>query len=138
MNTTFTDPVEQKIWSTVRAFNDAWTKGKPNDLVLFFHPQMVAITPYDRLRREGAESCIAGWKGFADAALIHRWQEIDPLIRIYGDAAVVTYYYEIDFDMGGQHMKESGRTLLYLVHENSRWWIVADQFSSYPVGQCNP
>lgn len=132
MNTTFTDPVEQEIWTTIRALNDAWTQGHPDDLADYFHPRMVAVTPVDRLRREGAEACLAGWKGFADAARIHRWQEFDPLIRIFGDAAVVAYYYEIDFEMGGRHIEQAGRDLFFLIRESERWWVVADQFSTYP------
>ena len=25
----FDDPVQQEIWATIRALNDAWTKGNP-------------------------------------------------------------------------------------------------------------
>jgi hypothetical protein len=32
--------------------------------------------------------CLTGWKGFAGVATIHRWQEIDPLLPVYGDKAV--------------------------------------------------
>lgn len=132
MNISFTDPVQHEIWGTVRALNDAWTKGNPDDLANYFHPKMLAITPVDRLRRDGAAACIAGWKGFAEAACIYRWQESDPLIRVYGNAAVVTYYYEIDFEMGGQHVEQGGRDLFFLVREDGRWLVVADQFSPYP------
>jgi len=51
---------------------------------------MVAITPTDKLRREGKEACVAGWKEFAQNAKIHYWKEIDPKIHVYGNAAVVT------------------------------------------------
>ena len=132
MGTSFDSPEQQEIWTTVRDINDAWTKGNPDDLAHFFHPQMMAITPVDRLRRDGAEQCIAGWKSFAEAAKIHNWQETDPLIRVYGDAAVVTYFYEISFEMGGQSFEEGGRDLFFFIRENGRWWAVADQFSSYP------
>lgn len=126
------DPTQQEIWNTIRALNDAWTQGHADRLVDHFHPQMVAITPVDRLRREGADACIAGWKGFADAARIHHWKEIEPLIQVYGDAAVVTYYYDIDFEMNGQHLHQGGRDMFFLVRESGRWWAVADQFSSWP------
>lgn len=134
MNTPQDDPIQQEIWATVRALNDAWTKGRPEDLVNFFHPKMQAITPTDRFRRDGAEQCIAGWKGFADATRIRRWEEKDALIRVFGDAAVVSYYYEIDFEMGDQHFELGGRDLFFFIRENGRWWAVADQFSSYPPG----
>jgi len=113
--------------------NDAWTKGNPDDLSSFFHRDMVAITATDRMRREGGAACIAGWKGFADAARIHRWKEIDPLIHVFGNAAVVAYYFDMSFDMGGQTMDLGGRDMFFFVKEDGKWWAVADQFSSYPA-----
>lgn len=128
----FADPVEQVIWQTVRAMNDAWTRGNPDDLRLYFHPRMIAVTATDRLRRDGADDCIAGWKGFAEAAAIHDWREIDPVIRVFGEAAVVSYYYDLDCTLGGGRLRLQGRDLFFFVRENGRWLAVADQFSGYP------
>ena len=130
---TFKDPVKDEIWATVRAMNDAWTKGNPADLSNFFHRDMVAITATDRMRREGGAACIAGWKGFADAARIHRWEEIDPLIHVFGNSAVVAYYFDMSFDMGGQRIDLGGRDMFFFVKEDGKWWAVADQFSAYPA-----
>jgi len=132
MDTPFSDPLKTEIWATVRAINDAWTTGDPDALGQFFHPKMVAITATDRLRREGAAACIAGWKGFAAAATIHRWCETEPLIHVYGESAVVAYYYDLACDIGGQRLELSGRDMFFFVRENGRWWAVADQFSGYP------
>lgn len=129
----FDDPVKQEIWTTLRALNDAWTRGDPDDLAQYFHRDMVAITATDRLRREGAASCIAGWKGFAEATRIHRWEETDPVIHVYGDAAVVAYYFDMSFEMGGQTLDLGGRDMFFFVREGGRWWAAADQFSSYPA-----
>ncbi|MGZ8159254.1 MAG: DUF4440 domain-containing protein [Methylobacter sp.] len=88
MTVCFDDPVKQEIWATVRALNDTWTKGNPDDLAKYFHRDMVALTATARLRREGGAECISGWKGFADAAHIYRWEEIDPVIHVYGNSVV--------------------------------------------------
>jgi len=133
MTICFDDPVKQEVWETVRTLNDTWTKGKPDDLANFFHRDMVAITASDRLRREGSSACIAGWKGFADATRIHRWEEKEPIIHVYGDSAVVAYYFEISFDMGEQTFNTNGRDMFFFVRENGRWWAVADHFSPYPA-----
>ncbi len=129
---TFDDPIRQELWSTLRALNDAWTKGDPNELVRFFHPNMIAITATDRHRREGAAACIQGWQAFAAATQIHHWREIDPLIQLYGDAAVVAYDFDISFTTQGQAVQMGGRDMFFFVRENGRWWAVADQFSAYP------
>jgi hypothetical protein len=132
MNTNFSDLRQQEIWSTIRALNDAWTQGRPNELTHYFHPQMVAITASDRQRRIGAAACIAGWKAFSEMAEIRDWHEIDPLIQVFGNAAVVSYYYEMSCAIAGQDINFSGRDMFFLIRENNRWWVVADQFSNYP------
>ena len=133
MTIKFDDSIKQEIWGTVRAMNDAWTKGNPDDLAKYFHQDMVAITVTDRNRLDGGAACIAGWKGFANAARIHRWEEIDPVIHVYGNSAVVAYNFDMSFDMGGQTISMGGRDMFFFVKENGRWWAVADQFSSYPA-----
>jgi hypothetical protein len=131
--TVFSDPVQQEIWATVRALNDAWTQGHPDDLAQYFHRDMIAITATDRHRLDGGPACIAGWKGFAEAAHIHFWKEVDPVIRVYGDSAVVAYDFDMAFDLGGQTINLGGRDMFFMVREGGRWWAVADQFSPYPA-----
>jgi hypothetical protein len=129
----FSDPIKQKIWETVRAMNDAWTKGNPDDLSKYFHHDMVAINATDRKRLEGGAACIAGWKGFCQTAKIHHWEETEPVIHVYGDSAVIAYYFKISFEMGGNTISLGGRDMFFFVKEGGRWWAVADQFSSYPA-----
>jgi hypothetical protein len=127
---------KEEVWQTVQAMNRLWAvEGKTEELKEYFHEDMVAITPTDRERREGRDACIAGWKAFVDAAKIHYIKEIDPKIQLYGDGnfAVVTYYYDMSVEMGGQVFNLGGRDMFALVKEGERWMVVADQFSSYPT-----
>lgn len=133
MSTHFDDPVKQEVWKTLRALNDAWTKGKQGDLSNYFHKGMVAITAMDRERLEGREACLASWSNFSKAAKIHYWRELEPRIQIYGNTAVVTYYYDTLFDMGGQTVNRGGRDMFVFVKEGGDWWVVADHFSPYPA-----
>lgn len=128
----FTDPIEKTIWATLRALNDAWTIGNPDTLAEYFHPDMVAITATDRYRINGGAACIAAWKAFALAARIHHWNEVDPVIHVYGDAAVVAYDFNMAFEMNGQATQMSGRDMFFFVKEEGKWWAVADQFSACP------
>lgn len=127
------DSVAQEVWRTVRELNDSWTKGTGESLADCFHERMVAITPATRERIEGRERCVAAWRGFAAAATIHRWQETDPRVEVFGDTAIVTYYYETRVSMGGQEMTLAGRDMLVLRREQGRWWVIADQFSPFPT-----
>jgi len=128
----FADPVKQEVWATVRAMNDAWTKGNPDELSKFFHRDMVAVTPAERLRLDGGAACVAGWTSFCKAARIHRWEEINPVIHVYGNSAVVAYYFDMSFDIGGNTINMGGRDMFFFVKEGEKWWAVADQFSPYP------
>jgi ketosteroid isomerase-like protein len=126
---------KEEVWAAVQAMNRLWTvENKPDELISYFHERMVAITATDRLRLDGSKACVVGWKGFVEAAVIHYWKEIDPKIELFGDGmfAVVTYYFETSFDIGGKTMDVGGRDMMSLVKEDGRWWIVADHFSPYP------
>ncbi len=124
--------VKREVWQTLRALNDAWTKGDPGDLRNYFHRNMVAITPTDRQRVLGADACVAGWSRFARTFKIVDWAECDPRIQLYGEAAVVTYYYDMTVSKDGRTMKFAGRDMFVLVRESGRWVAVANQFSPYP------
>lgn len=127
--------MKEDVWRTIQNMNRAWVvEGDADKLKNYFHKDMVAITATDRERLEGRDACIASWKRFVEAAKIHYWKEIDPRVQIYGNDrfAVVTYYFDMSFDIGGQTIKLGGRDMFTLVNEDGKWWIVADQFSAYP------
>jgi len=132
MSIKFDNPIKDEVWTTLRSLNDAWTKGNPDDLKKYFHRDMVAITGTDRERIEGGEACVDSWGAFSKAARIHHWEETDPKIQLYGNTAVVTYYFDMSFDMGGQSIEMGGRDMFLFVKEDGKWWAVADQFSVYP------
>ncbi len=126
---------KEAVWQTIQDLNRVWTvEGDADKLKDYFHQNMVAISPTHRERLEGRDACIAAWRAFIRLAKVLYWKEINPHIQIYGEgkAAIVTYYFEMSFDMGGQLIKSSGRDMFMLVNENGKWWVVGDQFSPYP------
>jgi ketosteroid isomerase-like protein len=127
--------LESTIWNTVQAINRCWTCGDLSELEklnAYFHDSMVAITPTDKLRLDGKRACFEGWAGFCRQAKIICWKETDPKIQVYGDTAVVTYYYHLSLEIEGRNMDMSGRDMLVLIKENDKWRVVADQFSPFP------
>ena len=123
---------KEEVLSFIRALNQSWTKGDGSGLREYFHPNMVAITATDQDILYGRDACMESWQGFVRTAQIHRWEEIEPEVRLYGDTAIVTYYYSTSFDMDGETFDMDGRDMFVLVKENGRWWAVADQFSAFP------
>lgn len=129
------DKSKEEVWQTIQALNRAWTvENNVDKLRDYFHMDMVAITPTARERIEGRDACIASWKAFTQAAKIHHWKEIDPKVQVYGRGqfAVVTYYFDMSFEMNGHTIKMQGRDMFTFVNEDGKWLVVADQFSPNP------
>ena len=123
------------MWNTVRKLNKCWTCGDPAELEKladYFHEEMVAITTTNRFRLEGKEVCLKSWQGFAENAKIHSWKERDPTVQIFGEIAIVTYYFDLSFDLVGQTINMNGRDMFTLIKENDKWLVVTDQFSKDP------
>ena len=121
-----------EVWATVEALNRCWTAGDPGGLREYFHEQMVAITPSDRLPLVGREACVAAWSAYSRSTKILSWETRDPEVRIHGDAAVVTYTYEMLCEREGRQFRPAGRDMMVLVCNAGRWQVVADQFSPRP------
>ena len=83
---------------------------------------------------DGIDAVVAEYKEFIDGAEVTSLKENSPKVQLYGNGmfAVVTYYYDMSFESGGEIVGAQGRDMLVLVKENGKWWIVAQQFSSYP------
>jgi hypothetical protein len=129
------EKIKEEIWQFIQEMNRLWTSdGKAEELKNYFHEKMIVLNPMDKFRLEGSERCVQGWVNFAKTAVIHYWNEKDPEIVVYnnGTVAVVTYYYDMSYEMNERTIKSEGRDLFFLVKENNRWWIVADEFSEYP------
>lgn len=128
--------VKDSVWQTVQQMNQLWTvENNAEELVNYFHKNMIAITPTDSFRIEGRDACVEGWRKFADTANIIKWKEEDPKIVLYGnnEFAVVTYYFSMVFEINNDTIEMKGRDMFSLIKENEKWWIVSDQFSSFPA-----
>ncbi|MBF0540020.1 MAG: hypothetical protein HQK91_01035 [Nitrospirae bacterium] len=96
--------IKLQVWTTIQNLNRLWTvENNADELKNYFHKNMVAISPTDKLRLEGRDACVASWKNFTQISKINYWKEIDPKIEIFGDnnLAIVTYYFDMSFEISG-------------------------------------
>ena len=85
-----------EIENMIRDMNRCWTAGWHEELFRqYIHPDAVAIIPTTPGRLEGRDAYVAGWRGFAQAVVIHEWRETDHKVQVYtgGKSAVVTYFF---------------------------------------------
>jgi ketosteroid isomerase-like protein len=130
---------EQKITDdilhTLHAMNLCWTAGwHEEQFRRYIHPDAVAIVPTTPGRLDGRDAYVAGWRGFAEAAVIHEWKETGHKVQIYagGKCAVVTDFFSITFSIGTVKQAMEGRDMYFLVREGRKWLVAADQFSPEP------
>ncbi|MCX6690564.1 MAG: nuclear transport factor 2 family protein [Methanoregula sp.] len=125
-----------EVEMTIRAMNRCWTEAwNETEFKEYIHPDAVAIVPATPGRLEGRAAYIAGWKSFVDTTKVHEWKERDHHVHIYasGRCAVVTYLFSITLKKGGHLHVMNGRDMFFLVREQRKWLVVADQFSPEPL-----
>jgi len=125
-----------EVLEAIREMNRCWT-GTWDEVAFsrFIHPDAVAIAPTTPGILEGRDAYISGWRAFATAATIHAWEETGHRVQFFcrGSCAVVTYFFTIRFNLGGQDVMMKGRDMFTLVKQGGCWLVVADQFSPEPV-----
>jgi ketosteroid isomerase-like protein len=135
-----TKKIANEILAPLLAMNRSWTSGwHEEEFRQYIHPDAVAIVPTEPGRLEGREAYVAGWRGFAQATVIHEWRETDHKVQVYtgGKCAIVTCFFSITFAMGTEKQTMQGRDMFFLVKEGRKWLVAADQFSPEP-SQASP
>ncbi len=115
---------QQEVWKVVQEVNEAWVKGHPENLENFFREDMVIVPPDFQQRAVGRESCVASYKDFCRQATVQDFMEKDPGIDVFGNTAVVTYSFEIRYEMKGGTFHEAGRDVFVLLREGGNWRAV--------------
>ena len=131
-----TETITTEILAAIRNMNQAWTTGwHEEEFRQYIHKNAVAVVPSVPGRLEGRDAYVAGWRGFTQAATIHSWQESDHKVEVVagGRCSVVTYFFTIDFTLGGVRQSMKGRDMFFLVKEGKTWQVVADQYSPEPA-----
>jgi len=112
-------------WETVRLINRAWRTGDTTEIAELFHPDAVIVHPGFEGRTEGREDCVLSYVDFASQADIRRLEEFDPQVDTVDDTAVVSYGFEIDYEMEGQAFSDSGTDLFVLNRgRDGQWYAV--------------
>jgi len=124
LNNSFESKDQQEVWQVVEAINDAWLKGHAEDLVDYFHDDMVIVTPDGKEQGRGKVVCIESYKGFSSMAIIKEFKDRDPAIQVSGNTAVASYTFEMTYEMNGETFNDVGRDIYVLNREDGKWLAV--------------
>jgi hypothetical protein len=90
----------------------------------FLDPDVVFVQPGFSGRSEGRDAAIASYADFVTAAVLHAYSESDLTIELTGHTAVATYRFQIDYEMEGKRLQETGRDLFVFGRTGTRWRAV--------------
>jgi ketosteroid isomerase-like protein len=118
----------------VNAINAAWRTGRVEELATHFDPAMVIVGPgYQPLAR-GADACVASYRDFLRASVVHDYRQSDLTAHEAGGVAIVTFSWEMEYEQGGRRSRESGTDLFVLRQTGERWQAVWRAVNFAPAG----
>jgi hypothetical protein len=77
--------------ATERAALERWIHGDPSGFLKICAPDVVYFDPYREKRVHGLEALTALYQDFWRKALLDRFELLNPLVQVVGDAAVLTF-----------------------------------------------
>jgi hypothetical protein len=114
-----------QVWQFIKDMNATWVKGNSEKLKEFFHENMViyASESFQKLGI-GREQCIKSYANFSKSANILEFKEKEPQIDIFDHTAIVTYSYDITYDMHNEVIQDEGRDIFVLIQFENKWQAV--------------
>jgi len=114
----------EEIRKLLGNISDTWIKGRPEELEEYFHEEMVIAGPGFKGGGRGKTECVQSYKDFVTHAAIRNVKESDHLIDVWGDTAVASYRFEIDYELNGQEHHDVGHDLFVFARQEEKWLAV--------------
>ncbi len=124
MGPDFEEKSKKEITGVIKNINLSWVEGHPENLGEYFHENMMIVSPELEVKGKGKEACIKSYVDFINRAKVNGYTLGDPDIYVFGNTAIVSYKYDIAWEMNGQLFKESGRDLFVLTRADGKWLAV--------------
>ena len=105
----------------LRKLNLAWMNGRFDELRTMLHEDMVIVAPDFQVPASGREACAKSYADFTAQAEVKELRESEFWTRSWGDAAIVSYRFDLTYAMDGKEHTDSGRDLFLLVRKGDGW-----------------
>lgn len=119
-------PEQQAVWSVIAAFNRAFADNDPDRYFSFIDPALTVITPGNPYRVEGLAADREGFEyGLSlGYSRVGYFQELQPRVEVYGEAALVTYHSRGAYGPEGQTKMAYLKETDVLIRRDGEWKIV--------------
>ena len=82
---------------------------------------MVISGPDLRVVGRGRKACVESYSRFSASSRILDFKEADHRIEVWGDAALVSYRFVIEYEFGGRVNSDTGIDVFLFTREDGRW-----------------
>lgn len=116
-----TSHTQDHIRQLMVKINQAWLKGRPQELKAYFHPDIVFASSNLEIQAVGHQACIDSYQDFLNQAVIRKFTEGDYDIKVWGNTALTSYTFNIEYDINGTEHSDSGIDLFVFTLHEGRW-----------------
>jgi ketosteroid isomerase-like protein len=116
---------QTELWNLVRESNRAWVSGSTKELAALFDDHAVVIAPALQGRVEGRDAIVASYASYNMHTKTHSFEEMEHQVDLFGDTAVVTYRFQIRYELlaDGVVQDETAQEVLVL-RKTDRWRVL--------------
>ena len=114
----------EEIGRLIQKINQAWKSGGADQLIDFFHPDMVIVGPGFQELGRGRDVCIESYREFAANAKVIDYTESDLKIGVWGDTAVCTYAWSMTYERDGKQSRDTGTDQFVFSRQGGKWLAV--------------
>jgi uncharacterized protein (TIGR02246 family) len=124
--------IELSIWELVVAANRAWREGRPKDVASLFHRDVVMEAADGSVACRGRDAMVQSFVEYTGAVDTLHFRETDHAVHVVGDTAVVSYGFDVIYEVEGKRHDEIGRERLVFVLDGGRWSAIWRMQTSAP------
>jgi len=118
------DSRHEAVVATIQRINRLWLNGQVEDLGPLVHPEIVMVFPGFTGRMQGRQEFLAGFRDFCENAKVHEFRDYDHQTDVAGNAAVVTFQYEMIYERSAERYRATGRDLWIFQSQGDAWIAV--------------
>jgi ketosteroid isomerase-like protein len=112
------------VTDTLQRINDAWLNGRAIDMLPLVHPEVVVVLPGFSGRVIGRDAFVASYGDFAAQARVFNYDENEHVVDVFGDTAIVSYRYEIEYEIAERWQRDTGRDFFVFNRQPDGCWQV--------------
>lgn len=103
---------EAALFTRVKQINESWAKGDTEKLYSFYNPTgAFAMGDYSPFYLDGMQAVREHFEDFYRTSKVDYIREFDPVVRIYGDIALVAYSFDSQLQVSGNKVRSPGKSV---------------------------